>query len=270
MNLKNMAIGLYRKVSQHSPAILTGLGVAGFFTAIVLAVKATPKAEALIIEAEDEKEDRLTIAEMIKSGWKPYAPAAVTALASSACIFGAVKIQHDRQLELAGAYALSQAMVKRYREKTEEIAGKEKADEIDSAVQQETVRSPMVQKAVSNLPPTNRIGLHPFVSILDNSAFYATTEMLQKAEVALNRRIFTSLEPYVTGDDLCDELNEQGVYPKLKHSAVTSMIGWTAENGGIEFNLDVDGIPLEQSHWDDGTPCYVMSFKRYREPVSIL
>lgn len=269
MELKKVATGLFRKASKHSPAILTGFGVAGFFTAIVLAVRATPKAEELIIEAEDKKEDYLTIRETVKVAWKPYIPAAITALTSSACIFGAVKIQHDRQLELAGAYALSQAMVKRYREKTEEIAGKEKADEIDSAVAKETAQSRIAQKAVSNLPPSNISGLHPYVSILDNSAFYATTEMLQKAEVALNRRLFTGLEPYVTGDDMCDELNEQGVYPKLKHSAVTSMIGWTAENGGIEFNLDVDGIPLEQSHWDDGTPCYVMSFKRYREPVSI-
>lgn len=269
MDLKRTAIGLFRKASQHSPALLTGLGIAGFFTSIVLAVKATPKAEALIVEAEDEKEDSLTIKETVKAGYKPFIPAAITAAVSSACVFGAFKIQHDRQLELAGAYALSQAMIKRYREKTEEIAGEEKAKEIDTAVKQETARSPMAQRAVSNLPPSNVTGMHPYVSKLDNNAFYATSTMLQKAEVALNRRLFSGQEPYVTIDDLYDELNEQGVYPKLRHSAITSMLGWSAEEGGIEFDLDVDGIPLEHDHWDDGTPCYVMTFKRYREPVSI-
>ena len=99
------------------------------------------------------------------------------------------------------------------------------------------------------------------VDVAENGA-----QMLEKAEVKLNKRLFTGLEPYITISDLYDELNEQGVYPKLRHTAVSPKMGWTADAGGIEFDVDVDGVPFEQDHWEDGTPCYVMAFKRHREP----
>ena len=43
-------------LSKHSPEILTGIGIAGMITTVVLAVKATPKAINLI---EEKKKDIL-------------------------------------------------------------------------------------------------------------------------------------------------------------------------------------------------------------------
>ena len=55
MNKPNMA-ALFKNVkmvlSNHSPEILTGLGIAGMITTTILAVSATPKALDLIAEAE--------------------------------------------------------------------------------------------------------------------------------------------------------------------------------------------------------------------------
>lgn len=269
MKIGNLFKGVCEMANRHSPEILTGLGIAGFVTAIVLAVKATPKAEDLIVQAEDEKEDTLTPMETVKAAWKPYVPAAISAVGGVVCVIGAAKINHRRNTELATAYAISQAMVKRYQEKTAEIAGEEKAKEIDNAVKKETAKSPMVKEAVSKLPPSNIAGVHPFWDPLSNTAFYASIPMLERAEVALNKRMYNGLEAYVTVDDLYDELNDQGVYPPLKHTALSNTHGWTPDNGGVEFDMDVDGIPFEQGHWEDGTPCYVMSFKRYRQPEYI-
>ena len=269
MNIKNAFLGLCDKASKHGPELLIGFGIAGFLSSIVLAVRATPKAEDLITQAEDEKEDSLTFIETVKAGWKPYIAPAITFLASTGCIIGAVKKKNDQHAELAAAYAISQAMVKKYQEKTEEIAGEEKAKEIDTAVRNETARSPMVQNAISKLPPSNIAGVHPFWDPTSNTAFYASIPMLKNAEVELNRRMYTGAEPYITISDLYDELNEQGVYPPLKHTALSSDYGWTPDSGGIAFDTDSDGIPFEQHHWDDGTPCYLMSFKRHRQPEYI-
>lgn len=260
---------LAKTVNKHSPEVLTGLGIAGFVTAIALAVKATPKAEDLIVHAEDEKEDTLTVKETIQAAWKPYIPAVITAVASAGCVIGAAKINNKRNAELATAYAISQAMVKRYQEKTAELAGEEKAKEIDTAVKTETAKSPTVQEAVKTLPTVNRAGVHPFWDPFSNTPFYASPNMLKNAEVELNRRLYTGSEAYVTYDDLYDELNDQGAYPPLKHTAISSDYAWSPDNGGIEFDLDSDGLPFEQGHWDDGTPCYIMSFKRYRAPEYI-
>ena len=59
-------------LGKHSPEILTGLGIAGFITSTILAVKATPKALSLI---DDQKlrlgEEELKPIEKIKVAWKP-------------------------------------------------------------------------------------------------------------------------------------------------------------------------------------------------------
>ena len=51
-----------RSISNHSPEILTGLGIAGMITTTVMAVKATPKALSLIEHKKEELE--LTESEM--------------------------------------------------------------------------------------------------------------------------------------------------------------------------------------------------------------
>ena len=269
MNFKNAFLGLCDKASKYGPELLIGLGIAGYFTTVILAIKATPKAEDLIVQAEDEKEDSLTVIETVKAGWKPYIAPVITFLASTGCIIGAVKKKNDQHAELAAAYAISQAVAKKYQEKTEEIAGEEKAREIDSAVRKDVARSPMVQESVSKLPPSNIAGVHPFWDPLSNTAFYASINMMKNAEVELNRRLYTGAESYITIDDLYDELNEQGVYPPLKHTAISCDHGWFPDNGGIQFDIDDWGVPFEQGHWDDGTPCYLMTFKSHRQPEYI-
>ena len=51
-NFKQIARDVQNIVGKYSPQILTGIGIAGMFTTVVLAVKATPKALKLI---EEEK-----------------------------------------------------------------------------------------------------------------------------------------------------------------------------------------------------------------------
>ena len=50
---------LAASVRKHSPAVLTGIGIAGMVTAAVLAVKATPKAMRLI-EAKKQEQQKET------------------------------------------------------------------------------------------------------------------------------------------------------------------------------------------------------------------
>lgn len=266
MGIQSVAKDLYRAASERSPEILVGFGLASLLTAIILAVKATPKAEELIVEAEDEKEDELTVWETVKAAWTPYIPAFVAFTTGGICVIGGMKIKSDRHAELAAACAISQGIIKRYDEKCEKIVGKEKAEEIKSEVNRDVAKTPEVRNTITQLPPSNIAGVHPFWDRLSNAQFYAAPEMLVRAEVCLNKRLFTGLESYVTISDLYDELNEQGVYPKLRHTSVSPMLGWTAEMGGVEFDMDSDGVPFEHDHWDNGTPCYVMGFKHGHEP----
>ena len=95
-------------IKKHSPEILTGIGVTGMITSTMLAVKATPKALILIEDAKDVKNNELTTLETIKVAWKPYIPAVVTGIASTACIIGASTVNYKRNAALATAYAISE------------------------------------------------------------------------------------------------------------------------------------------------------------------
>ena len=53
-DLSNVAKNVQTFMVKRSPEILTGLGIAGMFTTVVLAVKATPKALRNIDELERE------------------------------------------------------------------------------------------------------------------------------------------------------------------------------------------------------------------------
>ena len=47
-NVKGLIRGIRVSLDKHAPEILTGMGIAGMVTCVVLAVKATPKAIDLI------------------------------------------------------------------------------------------------------------------------------------------------------------------------------------------------------------------------------
>lgn len=110
-------------MKKNSSTILTILGSTGVIATSVLAVKATPKALELIIEAEYSKGDRLTTMETVKVAWKPYIPAALTGVSTIACIFGINHLSRKGQATLMSAYALLNNSYKEYRNKVDEIYG---------------------------------------------------------------------------------------------------------------------------------------------------
>ena len=116
------------ELSKHSPELLTGIGIAGMITTVVLAVKATPKAINLIEEKKKDiyreqkghdPEYRLDYQkplpsklDYIKVAWKQYIPAAITGAASISCIIGASSVRAKRNAALATAYKLSETALR--------------------------------------------------------------------------------------------------------------------------------------------------------------
>ena len=97
-----------KAAQESSPTILTCMGVAGVVGTAVLAVKATPKALALMDAADDEKNGvhienytppyvPLTKWEVVKVTWKEYIPAVTVGALSIACIVGANSINLKRR-----------------------------------------------------------------------------------------------------------------------------------------------------------------------------
>lgn len=263
MGIKTILRGFVGKAIDHSPELLTGLGIASFVAAIVLAIKSTPKAESMLVEAEDKKGDTLTTGEKVKAAWTAFVPTMVATGAGAICVAEAMHLKNARLAEVTTAFGISQAMLKRYDEKIAEIDGEERAQQVKNAVHNDIRRSSVAQESVSTLPAQNRPGMHPFWDPLSNTPFYASKEILDRAEIAMNKRLFCDGEGYLNVNDLYDELNDAGVFPPLRHTAVGPKLGWSADTGGVQFST------IDKGEWDDGTPCYVLGFRLHHEPDCI-
>lgn len=136
MDIKKLRNNVVNAISDKSPEILIGFGLAGMLTSTVLAVKATPKALDIL-----EQEDReLSKVDKVKLTWKCYAPAAIGYCASAACIIGANSVNSKRNAVLAGAYKISEAALLEYRDKVTEVLGEEKEKEIRDSIAEDRVR----------------------------------------------------------------------------------------------------------------------------------
>lgn len=114
--------------------LLTCVGAAGVVATSAMAVKATPKAIELLKNAEAEKGDKLTKMEIVKTAAPVYIPAAVTGVATVACVFGANVLNKHQQAAMASAYALLDRTYKAYSNKVEELYGEESSAEIKEAL----------------------------------------------------------------------------------------------------------------------------------------
>lgn len=250
MNKPNMAAlfkNIKMAVSQHSPEILTGLGIAGMITTTVLAVKATPKALELIEDKKDELElyptDKLTPVETVKATWKCYIPAAVTGATSIACLIGASSVNAKRNAALATAYNLTATAFSEFQEATREIVGEKKEQIIRNKVAEERInKEPVNQSAII----VSGNGNTRCFDTITKRRFISDIETIKRIVNELNRRM-------INGDDYIS-LNEFYYELDLDGSSIGDELGWNVTSGLIEldFSAQLD---------TDGTPCIVIDYR---------
>lgn len=234
---------LLNGVKKHSPGILTGLGIVGMVTAAVLAVKATPKAIDILEEEKKKAEtDELPLKETVKATWKCYIPAGVTGGVSILCILGASKIHIARNAALTAAYSMSEMFAKEYRDKTREIVGEKKEQEIRDEVAKDMVRKKVAEE--DYVAPPKRGPTRCYDPYTDK-VFWSSMEEVKKAINVLNHRL--NSEMYVNLNDFYYEIGRNPTKPGR-------ILGWCVEKGLVEpsFSSILD---------DDGQPCLVVDFR---------
>ena len=248
-NLTNVMKGVRTGLSKHSPEILTGIGIAGMITTTVLAVKATPKALSLLDDAKyadskDGKPKDLTPTEVVKTAWKPYIPAAVTGVASIACLIGASSVNVKRNAALAAAYEISKTALTDYKEKVVEEIGEKKERVIREKVAQKKVDEKPVSSSEVIVTGNGRV---MFLEPVSMRYFYSDIESIRSVVNDLNERMITGMQEYVS---LSEFYNEIG----LSHTSTSDDIGW---------NLYRDGqikIEMPATTADNGEPCLMLDY----------
>jgi Family of unknown function (DUF6353) len=143
-------------LNNNSTTILSGAAVAGVVATAILAVKATPQARHNLVEKRAGRADiasrtddtpgkrlelwnenfseGLSLLEKFQAVWRPYLPAAVTGVATIACIIGSNHIGLRRNAALAGAYAIADTAFREYRDEVVKQLGKKTDGRVDDEV----------------------------------------------------------------------------------------------------------------------------------------
>lgn len=242
--------------SKHSPEILLGFGIAGFVSTVILAVKATPKAMAIIAEAKDEikeeaDEDIETIelrpVEIVKKTWKCYLPASVSFIFSLSCLIGSHSIDARRNAALATAYKLSEKAFNEYRSKVVETIGEAKEKKIRDAVKKDRVNSNKPKE--TNVIITGR-GNTLCLDEMSGRYFESDIEVLRRIENELNKKMLS--EMYISLNDLYCEIG-------LAPTPLGNDFGWNIDNGYID--MDFSSIIAPDDSIYAGKPCLVLGYR---------
>lgn len=235
MDLHRMIRGLEKTVVDNSPAILTGLGVAGLISTAVFSVKAGYRSQALIWREQEAREalaadkpwfkirdQRLTVWDKIELCWKLYIPAVATGALSAACIIGANRVGTRRAAALASAYTISERAFTEYREKVVEKLGEKKEQEVRSEIAQDRVNR--LPQDIAITPVDGKVMCHDAFS---NSYFQSDMETLRRAENNINYQILHG--DYATINDFYDQINGD-LKPKLiEYTSESSEMGWNTD-----------------------------------------
>lgn len=249
--LSKFARDIRLTLSKHSPEILVGLGITGMITTTVLAVKATPKALMLMDEKKQELDvEELTPVEVVKTTWKCYVPAAVSGVASVACLLGAHSVNAKRNAALATAYKLSETAFNEYREKVIETVGEKKERSVRDKVSEKQIKeNPINRTEVIVTGKGQTLCFDP----MSHRYFYSSLDKINRAVNNLNHEINTS--PFCNdGVTLNDFYAEIG----LPGTMTGDSLGWNLRTGLIEIYPSAQIVEEGEEH--EGEPCLVLNF----------
>lgn len=230
-------------IVEHSPEILTGVGIAGMIATTIVAVKVTPKAMRLIEEKKEEMQcDKLTTADTIKATWKCYLPAVITCATSTACLIGASSVSARRNAALVTAYNISRTALSEYQEKVVEEVGEEK---------ERVIREKVIQERIDKNPVQNN---EVIVAGRDTELFYdamfgryfkSDRNRVVAAMNEINRRL-------VAGD-MYASLNEFYSELSLPPVDIGDYLGWNIDDRDLE-------VEMHGHIADDGRPCVAIGY----------
>lgn len=239
-------------ILKNSPAILTGISVAGVVSTTIMAVQATPKAIELVRQREyyelelDADFHSLCKKEIIKTAWKCYIPTTIMGGLTIACIISTHTVNHKRNAALASLYSLTEKSLKEYQSKIVETIGENKERKIKDEIRQDTLnKNPVNTKEVIITGKGEML----CYDTLSGRYFKNDIEQIRRVQNDLN---------YSLRSDMWMSLND--LYYGLGLSAINlgDDIGWS-----VDEPIDIDFSSMLSS---EGEPCLVLDYRS--QPIS--
>lgn len=228
-SLSKAAKNVKATLQKNGPNIVTWLGIGGFVTTTVMAVKVTPKALDLMAEVkakhEDDPDRKAFCKDVLLKVAPVYIPAFIVGSLSIACVAGASSVNNKRNAALATAYTISETALKEYQDKVVETIGEKKEEAVRAAIAKDRVdRTPVVDREVILTGNGDSRCFDP----LSSRYFDSDIETIRKAVNELNRRLL--LEDYISLNDFYYELG-------LEPTDIGETVGWRSDRGLVELSF---------------------------------
>lgn len=227
-------------LSRNSSTILTCMGGVGVVATVVTAVKATPKAMALLEEAKEEKGADLTKVETVITAAPAYITTAVLGVSTLVCIFGANALNQRQQAALTSAYALLDNSYKKFKAKVNELYGEDAGANVRGEIAKDHYEDADIQVTDDK---------QLFYDEFSNRYFESTMENVLNAELKINRMLAQDSGVYLNEfyEFLGIPTIEYGDYMGWSSFALCDMYWWS----WIEFKH-------EKVVMDDGLECTII------------
>ncbi|MBR1703151.1 MAG: hypothetical protein IJ716_14585 [Lachnospiraceae bacterium] len=227
------------KLKQIAPTLLCFLAAGGVVSTAVLAVKATPEAEAKINADSRRNHDgdpyAYTKQEAIKSAWKYYIPAISVGTGTIICIFGSNILNKRTQASLVAGYSLVKDAYQEYQNKVKELYGEETHNTVMDSIIKDHCKNPTLyaydfcgrsQLGIKTVDPEVK---RTFYDEFSKRYFESTLSDVIQAEYHLNRN-------YSIGGGVC--LNNFYDFLGLGHVKGGDDLSWSLESEiyWIDFN----------------------------------
>ncbi|MBQ9014469.1 MAG: hypothetical protein IJ094_13130 [Bacilli bacterium] len=236
---------------EHSPDILLGVAIFGSVSAIGMAIRVTPQAEAILAE-EIEKlvdEKKITSAEELKwydyvrICWKVYLPTGIMLSTSIIATILSNYIRAKRAGALATAFAITQETLRTYQDKVIEEVGKKREEKIRDKVAKEKLSKH--DNDGSSIIITGK-GDYLIFDAFSGRYFKSNIDEVRRAQNELNAMINRDL--YASVNDFYELLGIRGI-------EAGDTLGWSG--GLMKINVSTQ-MSDKESGFEQ--PCMVIDF----------
>lgn len=250
-------------MKKHSPEILTGVGIVGMATTVVLTINGTVKALDLLEEEKRERTSKyfneedidkewkntpLTKREIFAICWKPYIPAVITFLGATGCLIGSNSVNLKRTAAFTTAYKVMETSYKEYKDKVEELIPAKKKKEIKDSIAEDHVSK--YQPNATQVIITDK-GNTLCQESVSGQYFRSDANILKAAQNAINEKLLA--HDYVSLNELYVEL---GIEP----TTVGNAIGWEINKVRNEVGSNLIQIDWSAQMAKDNQPCLYIRY----------